>query len=301
MPGHSEEELDAPITRAKVPPTRPVDSTADAPPGAAAVAALQRLAGNRAVVGMLRGAGTVATPGPLSVQRDDGQSSAPPTIGLGRPRPGADGGNRLHLDPAIEAQIRAIQAMRTQLAPEQVKEQLVNLTLPQLPTELLTPPTPPGTPGRSPAPAAPPGPAPGTGLTGPRAGTGGDIWKAVLASPVLGPAVVNLGELATARAKLEYNNLSTGGKAAVVSTSVVVGVGALTAVLAHPGARDWMTATLNDKIIPVVPVPGLGVQLNLSGNTIIVGLHLDVGKILPASLGFGPASETAALGAPPPR
>ena len=134
---------------------------------------------------------------------------------------------------------------------------------------------------------------------GPRAGTGGDIWKAVLSSPVLGPAVVNLGDLATARAKLEYNNLSTGGKAAVVSTSVVVGVGALTAVLAHPGARDWMTATLNDKIIPVVPVPGLGVQLNLSGNNIIVGLHLDVGKILPASLGFGPASATAPLGAPP--
>ncbi len=38
---------------------------------------------------------------------------------------------------------------------------------------------------------------------------------------------------------------------------------------------------------------------NLSGNNIIVGLHLDVGKILPAALGFGPASATTPLGAPP--
>jgi hypothetical protein len=62
--------------------------------------------------------------------------------------------------------------------------------------------------------------------------------------------------LATARARREYNNLSTGA------------------------------------------VPGLGVQLNLSGNTIVVGLHLDVGKILPASLGFGAAAAHPPLGAP---
>ena len=44
-------------------------------------------------------------------------------------------------------------------------------------------------------------------------------------------------------------------------------------------------------------MPGLGVQLNLSGENIIVGLHLDVGKLLPASLGFGPASQNTPLGA----
>ena len=80
----------------------------------------------------------------------------PPTTGLGRPRPGADNANQLHLDPAIEAQIRAIQAMQTQLAPEQVKEQLVNLTLPELPTELLTAADP--APAPRVAPTAPTGP-----------------------------------------------------------------------------------------------------------------------------------------------
>jgi hypothetical protein len=49
----------------------------------------------------------------------------------------------------------------------------------------------------------------------------------------------------------------------------------------------------------VPKVPGLGVQLNLSGENVIVGLHLDVGRILPAALGFGPASDTTPLGAPP--
>jgi len=134
---------------------------------------------------------------------------------------------------------------------------------------------------------------------GPRVGTGGDIWKAVLAEPSLGPAITGLGEQAAARATSEFDKLSTGATVAVVTGSVAVAGGAIVGLLSRPDVRQWITATLNDKIIPVPKVPGLGVQLNLSGNTMIVGLHLDVGKILPAALGFGPASATTPLGAPP--
>jgi hypothetical protein len=87
MPGHSDEELRAPAIRAKVPATRPVDSTPDAPSGAAAVGALQRLAGNRAV------AGCCEVPGP-SRQRDRDPCSATtarvpprrPSVSAGRDR-----------------------------------------------------------------------------------------------------------------------------------------------------------------------------------------------------------------------
>jgi hypothetical protein len=137
-------------------------------------------------------------------------------------------------------------------------------------------------------------------LMGPRAGTGGDIWKAVLAEPSLGPAITALGDQAAARARSQWDQLSTGGAVAVVSGSVVVAGGAVAGVLASRDARQWITATLNDKIIPVPRVPGLGVQLNLSGNTVIVGLHLDVGAILPTAVGFGPASVTTPLGRPIP-
>jgi hypothetical protein len=192
--------------------------------------------------------------------------------------------------------------MRARVAPEPVRAGLVNLTLPELPPELRPPAAPaPDPAGPSPAATTPgtPGPAPGTGLTGPRAGSVGDIWQAVLADPSLGPAITDLGNRAADRAKIGFQRLSTGRQVAVVSSSIVVGAGALTALLAHPASRDWLTATLNDKIIPVGVVPGLGVQLNLSGPSITVGLHLDVGKILPASMGFGPASQSTPLGAPP--
>ena len=248
------------------------------------VTALQRQAGNRAVVGLLTGAQ------PPSVQREPFSARAP------KEQP-----SRLHLDPEIEAQIRAITAMNALIAPAPVQAALLDLTLPQLPPAA-------GQPGPAPAltpPAPPPatatGPAPGTGLMGPRAGTGGDVWKAVLAEPALGPAITALGDQAAGRAKSQWDKLSTGGAVAVVTGSVVVGGGAIAGVLSNPDARKWITATLNDKIIPVPKVPGLAVQLNLSGENVIVGLHLDVGKILPAALGFGPASATTPLGTPFPQ
>jgi hypothetical protein len=257
------------------------------PDGSALIENLQRRAGNRAVSGLL------ARPAP--VQRDPSGPWSPPGKGQ-------ESQYRLHLDPQIEAQIRAINAMNALSAPEHVLDGLLNLNLPPmaLPTGPLVPPSPaPAPPAPASTPTSPRSPAPGTGLMGPRTGTGGDIWKAVLAEPALGPAIEALGDQASARAKMEFDQLSTGTAVAVVSGSIVVGGAAITGLLANPDVRQWITATLNDKIIPVPKVPGLGVQLNLSGETMIVGLHLDVGKILPAALGFGPASQTTPLGAPP--
>jgi hypothetical protein len=124
------------------------------------------------------------------------------------------------------------------------------------------------------------------------------MWKAVMAEPALGPAITALGDQAAGRAKSQWDKLSTGGAVAVVTGSVAVGGGAIAGILSNPDARKWITSTLNDKIIPVPKVPGLAVQLNLSGENVIVGLHLDVGQILPAALGFGPASATTPLGTP---
>src|SRR5829696_8616276 len=84
---------------------------------------------------------------------------------------------QLHLDPEIEAQIRAINAMNAMIAPHHVQAGLLNLNLPPMPPAIA-----PAAAPQLPAPSAPAtavGPAPGTGLMGPRAGTGGDIWQAV--------------------------------------------------------------------------------------------------------------------------
>ena len=260
------------------------------------VAGLQKQAGNEAVTALLQRRLPAGGQDEASVQRDE--SPSPPA--LGTRSPAADNPYRLHLDPEVEAQIRAIEAMRSTVAPERVHDALADLRLPTTP---LT-----GPPPATTAPAAPPGPstsaptpgpAPGTGFSGPRDGTGGDVWKAVLSDPTLGPALTALGDAAGARARRDFASLSSGATVAVVSTSIAIGGGAVASLLANAEARRWIAVTLNDKIIPVPKVPGLSVQLNLSGPAVIVGLHLDVGKILPAALGFGPAVETTPLGAPP--
>jgi hypothetical protein len=291
MSGHRDSAQRPPDPRtAPAPPRRPEASEADTSP-AGLVTQLQRLAGNRAVAQLMQRPAPrpAPKPAPMPVQRD----------GFGWKPPQSESPYQLHLDPEIEAQIRAIQAMQTMVAPTTVQEGLheVNLNLPPMPV-----PTGPQAPPIGPAPAPPasrPAAAPGTGLTGPRAGTGGDIWQAVLSEPALGPAIQGLGDQAATRAKSEWGQLSTGGTVAVVTNSVLIGGGALTGALATPDARQWLAGVLADKVIPVPKVPGLGVQLNLAGDNIIVGLHLDVGKILPAALGFGPAVETTPLGAPP--
>jgi hypothetical protein len=244
---------------------------------------MQQLAGNSAVSAALQQSGSVA------VQREP--------FGA---RPAHDDQYKLHLDPQIEAQIRAITAMNTMIAPEPVRTALLDLTLPLLATPVGPPaPAPQLTLPVPEATSTPPPPAAGTELVGPRAGTGGDIWKAVVATPAFGPLLMGLGEQAAARVKTDFSKLSMGGTAMFVGGSIAVGGGAIVSALANTEARQWITATLNDKIIPVPKVPGLSVQLNLSGPTIIVGLHLDVGKLLPAALGFGPASTITPLGAPP--
>jgi hypothetical protein len=275
-----------------------------------AVLALQRSHGNVYVQRLLAPA--------QRLQRQEGAAHGapaagapqlqPPTLGgsLGwRPPAPAQSEYQLHLDPEIEAQLRAMEAMRQVVAPAPVTAALGQLPLPAFPPHLLTPPAPgPGAPSpmagpAAPAPALDPGPRPGTELQGPRAGDGGDIWRAAMSDAIIGPAVTRLGDLATARARMDWANLRTGGQVAVVTTSVVLAGGALAGILANPAARDWALTTLNDKIIPVPGVPGLGAQFNLGGDHIILGLHLDVGRLLPASLGFGAGVSPSPLGEAP--
>jgi hypothetical protein len=282
-----------------------------------AVIALQRSHGNAYVQRLLaptqrlqRQEGAApGTPAPGGTQLQ------PPTLGgsLGwHPPAPAQSEYQLHLDPEIEAQIRAIEAMRQLVAPEPVVAALRQLPLPPFPSDLLPPPAPDsgapfpaaGPAAPAPAPAAPapgPGPRPGTELKGPRPGEAGDIFKAAMSTATIGPAVTRLGELAKEHA---WTNLKAPGKAAVVSTSVVLGGSALTAILANPAARSWaLTNLLNDRIIPFgigdYQVHGLSAQFNLSGDNIILGLHLDVGRFL-APLGFGPGSATPLGKAPNP-
>src|SRR5262249_3415340 len=151
-----------------------------------------------------------------------------------------------------------------------------------------------------PGPPAPAAPAPGPPGQVPdlKPGSASDIWQAVQADPTLGAAVTNLQDQAKARIRQDWAAPSTGEAAALISTAITIGGGAIAGILSNADSRSWVENTLRGTVYPVPLVPGLGVQLDLGGDSVIVGLHLDVGQFLPKALGFGPGDANA-LGSPP--
>jgi len=188
--------------------------------------------------------------------------------------------------------MRAITAMQGALTPAALRPNLL-----QLPSNVGQPP-PPG-PLQGPAPPqAPPLVPRGEGPVESRAASGGDLLQAVMAVPAIDTAITNLQTQAVDRVRRDWRDLGTGGQAAVVTSLAVIGGGALGGAMTDPAARSFALSQLNGRVIPVPGVGGLGVELNTEGDNVMVGLHLDIGRYLPESLGFGPGSASP-IGAPP--
>ncbi|NJO59772.1 MAG: DUF4157 domain-containing protein [Richelia sp. RM2_1_2] len=85
-----------------------------------------------------------------------------------------------------------------------------------------------------------------------------------------------------------------------MSTSVLIGAGVLTGVFSNPEARRFALDKLNGQVLPVPGVNWLHLELNTGGDNLMLGMHLDIGQLLPPSLGFGPSSPSAIGGVPQP-
>ena len=218
------------------------------------------------------------------IQRQDDSSG-------GRRRPSLLS-DRLTLDPEITAQIRAIEALRSALDPE-----VVRLNLLQIPDSAVPEPSPLDTP---PSPQPEPLVPRGKGPSQPKAASSSDLLRAVVAIPAIDSAIANLRTRATEQVRRDWRSLGTGGQAAVVSSLAVIGGSTLAGAMTDPDARELALSQLNGRVIPVPGLDGLGVELNTKGDNVMLGLHLDVGRFLPESLGFGPGSAEP-IGAPPRR
>ena len=173
-------------------------------PGAAAVLRLQQTAGNAAVTAL--------------VQRQEAGGG----VSLGGTRrsgPSLLGGEGLHLDPAIEAEMRRIELerrFRELLEPGSIRSALRTAHRPRLrpPARPAWLPPPGGTPAPEPEPLVPRGAGPET----PRAASPGDLLGAVMAVPAVDGALTRLRTQATDRLASDWRGLSGGGKAAVVTS-----------------------------------------------------------------------------------
>jgi outer membrane protein OmpA-like peptidoglycan-associated protein len=68
--------------------------------------------------------------------------------------------------------------------------------------------------------------------------------------------------------------------------------------MTDPDARKFLIGQLNGRVLPVPGVDWLHLEVNTGGDNLMLGLHVDVGRLLPPILGFGPGSPSA-IGGPP--
>lgn len=187
---------------------------------------------------------------------------------------------RLHLDPAIEAQIRAIQMLNSHFEPDTFQTALGNVNL-NLPQPSLNPAA--TNPLAGPQiPASGPLVPRGAGPDQPREGKPGDIMDAVSQIPAVENATNQLRDQAKDRVKKDWNSLSTGGKVSLISVSAVIAGGALAGILSNPTSRQFLMDQVEGKDWSVPGVPGLSFQFQLTGPEQRVMFTLDLAKYIPA-------------------
>jgi hypothetical protein len=222
--------------------------------------------------------------------------SSPALLGGPRPRPGLLGGEgpQLRLDPEIEA---ALWAIDHSLAAPAIRSGLVDLNLD--PSAVAAPPGPHPAlaPGAAPTPTAPLVPA-GAGPQTPQPAGASDLLEAIAQVPAIDAAVSSLREQAFTAVRNDWRQLRAGEKVAAVSAVATIGLASLSGAASDPQARRILLDQLDGKILPVPGVDYLNVEIGTNPDNLMLGLHVDVGRLLPASLGFGPSSPTA-FGEPP--
>jgi len=168
------------------------------------------------------------------------------------------GDYHLHLDPEIEAEIRALQSgppsprlRNLVLFPDWTA--LEPMTLDRI---LRTPP-----PTAAPRPLVPRGDY----TDPPRAAEVGDLMKAIWAVPVVQDTTTRLLDQVSDRARRDWRNASPGEKAMFITSSAVIAGGSLAGLLSNNQARTDAFKFVVDKDIPVPGVDGLTVRMKPRG------------------------------------
>lgn len=224
-----------------------------------------------------------------------------------------DFGNQLRLDPELELRIRSMSSgllsASSVLADVTPLVPVVAIPVPRdslggpssggplaptAPQPDLAP-TPAGapvaTPQTSPSPDA-------TSESGPRAGSAGDVLGAVMALPQVSMLLDDVQNRFTSDFSLYWNRASTGEQVGFVSSSVIVGGAILAPLLGFEEPRNFVLPLLNDVVLPVPGLSGYGLEFNFGERSVMVGVHVDVGRLLHSFLDFDAASFSP-IGGPP--
>lgn len=217
------------------------------------------------------------------IQRNDHDTPAPSTSTYRWP------GSRplfpdlqLSLDPLISMEIEVMRRMRQIFSPDFVSRSLSELdfstvmtpTQPWLPSG--------GDSSEESQPLVPRGSGPST----PRAGSAGDVLRAVLKIPAVSTALDRVRDQAVGGVRRDWRRLSTGEQALIITQTALIGGGALTGIFANDSSRSAVLGLIQDRDLPVPGVEGFTFRFNATGPNRSVGFTLNVGQFLPSSFGF---------------
>ena len=224
----------------------------------------------------------------------EGLGFRPPRIGFDLPG--------LQLDPQIAMQIRAIQFAHGLLSIENIMAASGQIgtagfgagssAAPVTAPSLVPPPGslggggPAGAAGQ-PLPARPPLVPRGRGPETPRAATVGDLMKAVLKVPAVQAGVERLRTQGEGELRTNWESLSGGERALVITQGVVMSAGIIARVASDPEASRFVLDKVQGQNIPIPGLP-MTFQFNLTGPDQRLLIGLDVGALLPTGSGFGP-------------
>jgi hypothetical protein len=187
---------------------------------------------------------------------------------------------QLQLDPSIRAQMNIMQLLTL----DSMRRSLLlldysTIAASQPPPWLSTSAVPATQPGQPLVPR-------GAGPSEPRAATTGDLVRAVMRIPAVDSALTRLQTEASGQARHAWHELSTGERVILLTQTALIGGGTLAGILSSTGARQFALEQLQGRDLPVPGIRGLTFRLNLAGPERSVMFNLDVGQLLPPSLGF---------------
>ena len=154
---------------------------------------------------------------------------------------------------------------------------------------------------------APPEPA--------HAGSGGDVLSAVMAIPQVAHLVEEQKQRLLHSLSAAWNDSSLAGQFFMIAAALGIASGLAGAIYAsrnNPAALDIFATPLSGTVIQIPrlsALPGwtnaIGLEMNFDSpdsnspqRNIMGGVHVDVGRFLPSSWGFGPVDSFNAIGAP---
>jgi hypothetical protein len=110
--------------------------------------------------------------------------------------------------------------------------------------------------------------------------------QAVLKIPAVQAGVERLRTQAQSELRTNWQSLSGGERALVITQGVVMSAGVIAGVASDPGATRFVLDRVQGQNIPIPGLP-MTFQFNLTGPDQRLLIGLDVGALLPARSGFG--------------